>query len=71
MAFTGSKQAQPVPFAAEMFFPKSHVSYSLDTLECSFVVFQVWLPSSERASSIIPSSLLLGNRAIQLLDAVL
>lgn len=67
MVFTGSKQAQPVPFAAAVFFPKSYVTSSLDTLECSFVVFQVWLPSSGQASSIIPSSLFLGNRTIQLL----
>lgn len=41
--FTGSKEAQPVPFAAEMFFPQSCVISSLDTLKCLFVVFPVWL----------------------------
>lgn len=46
---------------------KSYFTSSLDTLGGSFVVFQVWLPSSGHASSIIPNSLFLGNRSIHLL----
>lgn len=43
MVFTGSEEAQPVPFAADVFFPQSYVTSSLGTLECSFAVFRVWL----------------------------
>lgn len=50
-----------------MFFPKTCVTSFLDTLECWFVVFQVRLPSSGQASSIVLRGLLLENRIIWLL----
>lgn len=54
------KQESRVPFPVERSFPESYTTSSLDTLECSFVVFQVELPSSGQPSSVIPSS---GNEA--------
>lgn len=41
--FTGSKEAQTVPFAADMFVPQSYLTSFLGTLESSFIEFQVWL----------------------------